>query len=577
MIRAVRITNYRSIEEAVIHPSRLCALVGENNAGKTNILRALRTTLGKDWLSVRDFDARDVFRHEEDRDICIEIEFDPPPQHRAFAAADPVAVPVLRYTLTRYKRATRSARKGDLRLVQEPLDADRHPITVLAEPPRKGQPHKYQRLASVPADVKSQVPAIYIGADRRLVEQLPTARYSLLRRLLEDVLGALDRAIITTEEGEELSAASVFQDKLNEALAVLRIDEFVELEDMIRRHALENLGFDPERDADRFLVELGLREAWDFFKSMRLLVRDQGIAIDSLDVGDGAQNALIVSIFRVYEQLKKSGAVFLIEEPELHLHPHKARFFYETLRRLSETNQVIYATHSPYFVTAPYFDEVRVVYRDESGRTAVREPEVTVDAPMREKMIKELDPERNELFFARHVILVEGDTKKLALPVYAQRLGIDLNRLGVSVVEVGGKKSLPFFISIVLALGTDLSVVFDQDSSDFRKEEKEKEEAFNKTLLDLEGRGAAVHMLGRGYEGELRAEFGDSLYLNACERYPKVTKAVRARLIALDDDYPIPEFCAEVLRPLSDAEEGADRGTEAVADDVAEADMQELQ
>ncbi len=269
-----------------------------------------------------------------------------------------------------------------------------------------------------------------------------------------------------------MSAASVFQEKLNEALAVLRIDEFVELEGMIRRHALENLGFDPDRDADRFLVELGLREAWDFFKSMRLLVRDQGIAIDSLDIGDGAQNALIVSIFRVYEQMKKSGAVFLIEEPGLHLHPHKAKFFYETLRRLSRTNQVIDATHSPYFVTVPYFDEVRVIYRDESGATAVREPEVTVDAAMREKMIKELDPERNELFFARHVVLVEGDTEKLALPVYAQSIGIDLNRLGVSVVEVGGKKSFPFFIRIVLALGGALTVVFDRHSAISRRKRK---------------------------------------------------------------------------------------------------------
>ncbi len=91
----------------------------------------------------------------------------------------------------------------------------------------------------------------------------------------------------------------------------------------------------------------------------------------------------------------------------------------------------------------------------------------------------------------------------------------------------------------------------------------------NQALLELEAEGVAVHMLERGYEGELRAEFGDALYLKACERYPKVTKAVRARLIALDGDFPIPEFCAEILRPLSDEEEGADHATDAAAAHMA--------
>jgi putative ATP-dependent endonuclease of the OLD family len=552
VIRAVRIANYRSIEELVVRPSRLCALVGENNAGKSNILKALRTSLGKDWLSVRDFRQADIFRREGSRDVCIEIEFDPPPTYQAYARADATPVSVLRYTLTRYKKATATAREGDLRLVQEPLDLNREPINVLAEPPRKGQPHKYKRLANIPSEVKNQVPAIFIGADRRLAEQMPTARYSLLRRLLEDVLEGLHEAKIRKDGGEEVSAASVFQAKLDEALAVLRIDEFVTLENLLRRNALENLGYDPDTDEELFFVELGLREAWDFFKSMRLLVEDQGVAIDSLELGDGAQNALIVAIFRVYERLKKSGAVFLIEEPEIHLDPHKCRFFYETLRRVSENNQVIYTTHSPYFVTVPFFDEVRIVYRDGAGRTAVREPNVKVDDRTREKLIKELDPERNELFFARHVILVEGDTEKLAFPVYARRKGIDLNREGVSIVEVGGKKSLPLFVRIVQELGLPLTVVFDQDSRDFSPVEKEKEGDFNQRLLDLETAGIAVHMLERGYEGELREGFGEARYSKACERYPKVSKPIRARLIALDDEFEIPGFVAVILAPLLD-------------------------
>src|SRR5690606_11420790 len=116
----------------------------------------------------------------------------------------------------------------------------------------------------------------------------------------------------------------------------------------------------------------------------------------------------------------------------------------------------------------PYFDEVRLVYRGDDRRTKMNEPRVQIDASARDRLIKELDPERNELFFARHVILGEGDTEKLAIPEYARRLGIDLNRRGVSVVEVGGKRSLDLFIRIVKAMGLSMTIVFDKDSNDFR-------------------------------------------------------------------------------------------------------------
>jgi hypothetical protein len=59
----------------------------------------------------------------------------------------------------------------------------------------------------------------------------------------------------------------------------------------------------------------------------------------------------------------------------------------------------------------------------------------------REKFLKELDPERSELFFARRLLLVEGDTEKLSYPAYAAKLKLDLDRAGVTIVEVGGKRN----------------------------------------------------------------------------------------------------------------------------------------
>src|SRR5690606_4130187 len=428
MITRVSIKNYRSVEDLEFRPTRLCALVGENNAGKSNILRALKTVLGKEWLRVDDFSREDYTDHDTDRDIVIEVEFDPPLQYQGFAQEGPTPVPTLRFTLTRYKKTTNSANKGDPRLVQERLNVNRDVVQVLKEAPKKGQKHKVGPLTNIPRELKEQVPLIYIGTERRLPDQLPSAKYSLLRRLFEDVADAFAERKATVD-GEERPLMDVFEEELNKALAVLRIDEFLELEEAVSHHALENMGYDPETDRDEFALRFGLFEPMDFFKAMRLTIDEGAFTVDALDTGHGAQNAIVVAIFQAYEKLKKHGAIFLIEEPELHLHPHRSRYFYETLRRVSETNQVIYSTHSPHFVTVPYFDEVRLVYRGDDRRTKMNEPRVPIDASVREKLIKELDPERNELFFARHVILVEGDTEKLAIPEYAKRLGIDLNRL----------------------------------------------------------------------------------------------------------------------------------------------------
>jgi len=547
LISRIKIANYRSIETLEFHPGSLCALVGENNAGKSNILRALKMVLAKDWLNVRDFDTNDVHRHDSGRDVCIEIEFDPAPVYEGFSIEGEIPVPIFRYTLTRYKKATKSARKGDLRLTQEALTSKEKPVSVLQSVPKKGESNKYRPLTNIPSDVKKQVPVIYVGADRRLADQLPTSRYSLLRRLLEDVAESLTDKVVPVSGGGEEPLLVKFNRLMGEALSVLHTQEFVELEGLVRERSLHLLGYDPSTEADRFALRLGLFEALDFFKSLRLVVDENGIAVDALDMGDGAQSAITVAIFSAYQALKKSGAIFLIEEPELHLHPHKSRYFYNTLRELSKTNQVIYTTHSPHFVAVPHFDDVRLVYRDESGNTALREPTIEVTPQIREKLIKELDPERNELFFAKRVILVEGDTEKLALPEYAKRMGIDLDREGVSLVEVGGKKSLPLFVSVIRALGLPMMVLFDEDSSDFDRKDKDKEQEFNEMLMGSANDSISVQMFKGDYEAELRKEVGSDQYEEICQRYPKMSKAVRARLIALDTDIAVPMFVAQAI------------------------------
>ncbi len=563
MISRVAVKNFRSIEDLELRPTALCALIGENNTGKSNILHAIRTVMAKDWLSIRDFSEQDVLDFDPSNDICIEVEFDQPPTYSGFASENDIEVPIFRFTLTRYKRNTAANRVGDPRLERECLDRQGEKITVLREAPKRGEKHKYQKLLGLPQAVKSQVPVIYIGADRQLSQQLPHTRYSLLRRLLEDVAETVKR---TTREvdGEEKTLEEIFKERLGHALEMLRVPEFLKLEELVRWHALENLGYDPERDRERFAISFGLFDSMEFLKAIRLVVDEGGREMDATLLGDGAQNAVILAIFQAYEELKKQGAVFLIEEPEMYLHPHRARFLYETLRRISETNQVIYTTHSPHFVGIPFLEEVRLVDRDDTFRTRCRASSLEVTPMMREKLLKEFDPERNELFFARHVILVEGDTEKLALLAYAQRLGIDLNRQGCSIVEVGSKNDLPFFADVLQSFGIPHTLVFDEDVPS-TPEGKGRHDEFNASLRQRKGGMTRVVMLTPKFEVQVEEELGSELYRKMEQRYATRSKPRFARLIAADAEAPVPSFVEDVFAIFS---EGSGAGAPTSSEDL---------
>ena len=143
------------------------------------------------------------------------------------------------------------------------------------------------------------------------------------------------------------------------------------------------------------------------------------------------------------------------------LHPQMQRSLYKTLHKIGETNQVIYTTHSPHFVSVPDYRDVLLVRRNEEG-TYVVQSSLSADNKRRQKFLKELDPERSELFFAKRLLLVEGDTEKLALPEYAAGLDIDLDRAGATIVEVGGKRNLKDFAELAISFQIPTGIVYGQ-------------------------------------------------------------------------------------------------------------------
>jgi hypothetical protein len=193
---------------------------------------------------------------------------------------------------------------------------------------------------------------------------------------------------------------------------------------------------------------------------------------EALDRGGSSSAAAALAAVDAVESccaLGVHGLVVLIEEPELYLRPQRQRYLYRVLRRLAGAgNQVIYSTHSPAFLNVARLDEIVLVEQlPDLGTRAAQPAPVTPEEDFR--VLTEFDAARSELFLARAVVLVEGQTEKLVLPFVFRALGHDPDREAISIIECGGKSNIPLFARVCGAVGVPYVALYDSDERPGRK------------------------------------------------------------------------------------------------------------
>ncbi len=154
---------------------------------------------------------------------------------------------------------------------------------------------------------------------------------------------------------------------------------------------------------------------------------------------------------------------FGIDMPELHFHNHTLRLLKKILKEKSLKNQFLIVTHSPILIDPSALENVIVVRGKEGKTITVQLPTDFLEIEDQRKLIRHLDESTREFFFSNRILLVEGETEKGAMPIFAELMGFDFDINGISVVVVGSQH-FNIFIKIFKVLDLPYFIMSDYDA-----------------------------------------------------------------------------------------------------------------
>ncbi|WLB53913.1 ATP-dependent nuclease [Bradyrhizobium japonicum] len=161
-------------------------------------------------------------------------------------------------------------------------------------------------------------------------------------------------------------------------------------------------------------------------------------------VFDLERNAVATKVkgFRTEELRIPALSIFGIEEPENHLSPYYLSRIVAQARSIVSGNaaQALITSHSPSVLSRIEPSEVRYCRCDADTRvTTLRTIEIPSGATEAAKFVRGALLAFPELYFARFVVLVEGDSERIVIPRLAQAEGMMLDPSFVAIVPIGGR------------------------------------------------------------------------------------------------------------------------------------------
>lgn len=205
---------------------------------------------------------------------------------------------------------------------------------------------------------------------------------------------------------------------------------------------------------------------------LKVVVEDDiGVKIELDQRSEGFQ--WLVSFYVVFfaEAMDKhKNAILLLDEPGMSLHGLKQRDFRKTLSKLSEQNQTIYTTHSPFLVGPDELDLVRVVeLKDREEGTKVHTTISSSDPagllPLQEALGYDL---AQSLFTQQKNLILEGLTDYWYIDATASLLresNIEKLDEKIALVFANSAGKVVYYATILHAHNLKIIALLDSDSA----------------------------------------------------------------------------------------------------------------
>ena len=508
-IKSVTIKNYRALKNVSIPFDSVTTFIGPNGVGKSTVLKAL------DWF----FNGKPSVLTEEDcsfgltnEQIEVEVTFDQltdrdrnelgkyvPQDVQTFTAwktrgidgAEILSANAKSYSeFNRVKTAPTATEKkalyAQLRSDRADLALPQATTAVLIdEALRAWEVVNINLLENTPetltnffgfngsAKMSGLFDFVLVSADLRASEESVDGKASVIGRILEQFVDrtTADIEIVKIVEESRLRQQEIYRQKFVEPLENIskKLNEI--LSEYAPGRLIKVSPSDVQLKAPRTTFEVAVLD---------------GASTTAVDrQGHGFQRTLLISALQQLAQASTSGEAgvicLAIEEPELFQHPIQAQTFAKILRSLAEDAnknfQVTYATHSPYFLEASHFNQIRRMTRSDGDYPEVKVNFTTVEN-LKDKLNGIVSPAtvekqidgilQNELaiaMFANRALIVEGTTDAAILFGISdkERPG-KLEAFGIAIVPARGKSSIPITHAVLTSFGIPVYALADGDA-----------------------------------------------------------------------------------------------------------------
>ncbi|RKG92438.1 AAA family ATPase [Corallococcus terminator] len=500
------------------------SIVGENNAGKSSIMEAIRLActaaskagldqfpgidpgngpiemeLAFDQLNENDRNspavAGNTFTEDGREKYRLKRIWKTPGAASENSSYNPNRPPTVHLTGWTGKKTLKTLLEADerwkpiLELVTKENSGPRPPIDMLIQAAKKLdspllETHPQEPWAPYQGSSASHLEAIlpsviYVPALRETSEEADVGmKQSSIRKIVNSLF---EQQLAGHERVIRFRSAAIELQDLFATDGKHRIVTSIEEQITAKFKELINIGAELKFSAPDVMSDLA--------NSTEFRVLDGGLSTTPDNQGHGAQRSIVLALLQMYaEQLRKSTAreqhpmLFLIEEPEIYLHPAMCRRMRDTLLKISRSGagQVICTTHSPVFLDLADRHDGIVILRKKAAapvatqrtRDVFDQTEGDKEQRARLRMLLTFDPAVNEAFFSEQVCLVEGDCEIAAVEAVARRLEKEgsiswskylLARRMVTLINCRGKWTIPAFQKVLRAFDINYRVIYDLD------------------------------------------------------------------------------------------------------------------